>query len=125
MLMICPKLKLISYNCKGISETIRSIAIRKWLGDSSIRPGILCLQEIKANGFQLDANLRSIRADYHWFTTVHDKGRRRITIAITNRYKYLVTAATKSNPSGCWVALYLKSCLTIGLSLSMLLTLPC
>lgn len=55
-----PNVKAITFNCKGLTNSIRAKAIHIWLKDSKIKFDFICLNEIKTFGFNIKANLTTI-----------------------------------------------------------------
>lgn len=57
-------LSITSWNVEGLCGTLWKRIISKWVSDQPLVPDILCLQEVKADGFRLDAALRMILPEH-------------------------------------------------------------
>lgn len=88
--MKCPPIKGLSLNCKGLSDPLRSLVPKQWMISSNIFPDFICLQELKAAGGILNANLMRLGAGFQWFVTNHHQGRGGVALAIAAKYSNLV-----------------------------------
>ena len=72
--MLTMKLQIHSWNVRGLEMSDRKYIARRWY--NSIKgKDIVCLQEIKANGYQAFNTLKFIWGNAKCFYSNHDKGR--------------------------------------------------
>ena len=77
------KLQFLSYNCKGLTDPSRAVAIKNWIRDNGFKFDAVCLQEIKCDGSSLSFNLKRINSSFSWFSSKHETGKGGTAIGIS------------------------------------------
>lgn len=72
-----------SFNCRGLSDPVRAVAIRNWKYMLNKKMDFACLQEVKCTNNVLNFNLKRIDNCFQWFCTSHEEGRGGAAIGIS------------------------------------------
>lgn len=68
------KVEITSWNVEGLHGCLRKHVVSRWVADQPGQPAFLCLQEIKAEGFRLDAALKMILPDHRVIVSLPNLG---------------------------------------------------
>lgn len=69
------KICVATWNIRGLCDPNRKLIVRQWIKSLTTPPHILCIQEIKGDGFRLDVALRAIFHDYQLVVARPEQGR--------------------------------------------------
>ena len=88
--MLTMKLQIHSWNVRGLEMSDRKYIVRRWC--NSIKgKDIVCLQEIKANGYQAFNTLNFIWGNAKYFYSNHDRGKGGIATLINKNLEKMIS----------------------------------